>query len=200
MANNYPIITISREYASGGRSVAKALSERLQIPWYDKDLITITAEHSGYSKEEIEAEGEELSKMSELLDKLLNNSVAYTSSHDAIFEAQKDAVLELAQKPCIIVGRCANSILRQANVESLNIFLYADMDTKLARARELKPDFKGDLKKYVEKRDALRSTYYKKYAESGLDNCHDYHICLDTGKFEYAECVDFIVKVIEKGM
>ena len=103
-----PVITISREYGALGRTLADKLSERLGIPYYDRDFVNKTAEQSGYDVEEVKRDSEELKPSSKVLNSILNSAVSYSSSHDAIFKAQKEVVLELAKSPCIIVGRCAD--------------------------------------------------------------------------------------------
>ena len=107
----YPVITISREYAAYGRTIAAGLSSRLGIPFYGKDFVKETAKQSGYSEEVIVREGEDMSPASKFMNSLLNNANAYSSSYDGIYKAQKEVILNLAQKPCIIVGRCADHIL-----------------------------------------------------------------------------------------
>ena len=120
----YPVITISREYGALGRTLAAELSERLGIPYYDKDFVKKAADESGYAEEEVKTEGEELKPSSRMLNSILNSAVSYSSSHDAIFKAQKKVVLELAKDPCIIVGRCADHILREAGADVFCIYLY----------------------------------------------------------------------------
>ena len=196
MSKQYPVITISREYAAGGRTVAKALASRLNIPWFDHDLAKIIAENSGYSEAEVLSEGEELSNSDRFLDFILNNANSYTSSHDAIFKAQKEEILRLAENPCIVVGRCSNKILQEAGIDSFDIFLYADKQSRLKRAEEL-TGYTGDrLLKYLEKRDVFRENYYKSYAKGSISNACDYNICLDTGLISYEKCVDIICEIL----
>ncbi len=195
---NVPVITISREYAAGGSTVAKGLSEKLSIPWYDRDFIRLTAKSSGYSEDDISAEGEELSYGAKILDMLLNNAAPYVSSHDAIYKAQKEAIMELAETPCIIVGRCANVILREAGVDTFDIFLYADKEIRIKRAAELVKDPDIDAVKYLEHKDTLRETYYKKYTGRELGLYHDYNICLDTGRIDYEKAIEFLADIIQR--
>lgn len=192
------VITISREFGAGGRTIAKGLSEKLGIPWYDRDFIKLTAQNSGYSEDEIQKEGEEIGELEHMLEAVLNNVAAYTSSHDAIFKAQKEAMLELAKEPCIIVGRCSNIILREAGVETFDIFLFADEKIRLERAKDIVKDPKTDIKKYVEKRDALRANYYKAYTKKEMGKANDFNICIDTGVVDYDTCLDMLCKILEK--
>ena len=130
------VITISREYAAYGRTIAKGLSERLGIPFYDKDFVKETAKISGYSEEEVNEEGETISPAGSIMNSILNNAAPYTSSHDSIFNAEKELILKLSEKPCIIVGRCADQVLRQAGIDCFSIFLYADLDFRIKRSKE----------------------------------------------------------------
>lgn len=196
MADKYSVITISREYAAGGRTVAKKLSEILNIPWYDHDLAKAIAKESGYSEEEVISEGEELSTSDKFLDFVLNNVNSYVSSHDAIFKTQREKILEFAKTPCIIVGRCANRILKENGVESFDVFLYAPKDIRIKRAEEL-VNYRGEkLVHYLEKRDTFRENYYRAYTKGVMNRAQDYEICLDTGAINYDNCAKIIAMAV----
>lgn len=196
----YPIITISREYGAGGRSIARGISDRLGIPFYDRDFVKKTAEQSGYSVEDIEQEGENMSHAGKFMNDFLNNAVSYTSSHDGIFLAQKATILDLAKEDCIIIGRCSNIILREAGIPSFDVFLHADIVHRMKRAQQLNEneDTEMDLQKYVEKRDDLRETYYKSYTGHVMGDYHDYDISLDSGALGYDACIELLANLIEK--
>lgn len=193
---NCPVITISREYGAGGRSVAKRLSELLGIPWYDKDFVKKTVESSGFSEEDILREGEEMSSRQKFLDSILNSMVSYTSSGDAIFQAQKKEILNLAKEPCIIVGRCANIVLQQAGIPSFDVFLYADMESRMQRASQLNENGDMDLQRYIETRDELRATYHKHYTKADIGDYHNYDLILNTGILGFEKCVDIILHAL----
>lgn len=188
----YPVITICREYAAGGRSVARYLSEILGIPWYDKDFVKETVKASGFSEEDILANGEELSTLDKVVDSVLNSVVSYTSIHDAVYRAQVEEVLKLASSgaPCIIVGRCANMILQNEGIASFDVFLYADLEHRISRAKEL--GIEGDVEKYVANRDKLRDNYYKNYTKKDHGNYRDYDLMLNTGLLGYEKCAKLI--------
>ena len=131
------IITINREYGAGGRSLAEILSKSLGIPYYDKDFVEKTAEESGYDKEDVEREGEEMSRSSMVLNNILNSAVSYNSSHDGIFKAEKKVILELAEKPCILIGRCANRILDEAGIDNVSVYLHGPFDLRMKRVAEM---------------------------------------------------------------
>lgn len=191
----YPVITISREFGAGGHSVAKVLSERLSIPYYDKDFARQAAAKSGYSEEDIEREGENLSRSARFLDSFLGNSANYSSSHDAIFQAQKELILQLSQQDCILIGRCSNLILREAGIPSLDIFLHADVELRVKHIEKLGLNGKEDPRKYLTKIDDMRETYFKTYTKHELGTYRDYDLCLDTGTLGYDACVDIIEKL-----
>ena len=122
---------------------------------------------------------------------------AYNSSYDAIFEAQREVILDLAKKPCIIVGRCSNMILREEGIDSFDIFLYADLEHRRKRALELNENGKMDIDKYIARRDRLRNTYYHAYTGHLMGDARDYNICLDTGKIGMNECIVILAQLLK---
>lgn len=189
------VITINREFGAGGRTVAKALSEKLDIPWFDKDFVKKTADESGFLEEDIIADGEEISGSQKVLDKILNNANPYTSSHDAIYNAQKRVIIELAMSDCIIVGRCANRILKEEGINSFNILLMAEKKVRINRTMQKENLTETEAKKLVEKTDGLRENYYKNYTGHNLNNADDYNICIDTGVLDYNKCIEMLVDI-----
>lgn len=199
MKLKYPVITISREYAAGGRSIATLLSERLGIPFYDKDFVKETAQQSGYSEEEVENEGENMSRTDRFLNGLLNlsNGISYQSSFDRIYEAQKKVVLELSKSPCIIVGRCSDHILSEAKIPAFKIFLFADEAHRLKRTAELLgSDDAIEAKKQLAKIDESRRIYYRQYTEKEFGSYALFNIALDTGTIGKEKCVEILCDLI----
>ena len=192
-----PVITISRTYAAYGRTVAQELSKRLGIPVYDKDFVKETATKSGYSEEDIAREGEQMSRISKFMNSLLNNATVYTSSYDGIFRAQKEVVLDLAQKSCIIVGRCAEHILTEAGIPCFRVFLYADDQTRLKRAAELDENNGMEPKKVLVKRDQLRNTYYKHYTGKEMGISENYDISINTGKIGLEKTIEILCDILQ---
>jgi cytidylate kinase len=193
-----PVITISREYGALGRTLAAKLSERLGIPYYDRDFVKKTAEESGYAVEDVEHEGEELSTSGRMLNKILNSAVSYSSSYDGIYKAQKKVVLQLAQNPCIIVGRCADHILREEGKNVFCVYLYASVKDRLDHVAELAENGTMSIEKYIEKRDKLRKTYYKQYTGHEMGNANNYNICFDTGRINAETCADVIIDILSR--
>ena len=193
-----PVITISREYGALGRTLAAKLSERLGIPYYDRDFVKKTAEESGYAVEDVEHEGEELSTSGRMLNKILNSAVSYSSSYDGIYKAQKKVVLQLAQDPCIIVGRCADHILREEGKDVFCVYLYASVKDRIDHVTELAENGTMSIEKYIEKRDKLRRTYYKQYTGHEMGNANNYNICFDTGRINAETCADVIIDILSR--
>ena len=193
-----PVITISREYGALGRTLAAKLSERLGIPYYDRDFVKKTAEESGYAVEDVEHEGEELSTSGRMLNKILNSAVSYSSSYDGIYKAQKKVVLQLAQDPCIIVGRCADHILREEGKNVFCVYLYASVKDRLDHVAERAENGTMNIEKYIEKRDKLRKTYYKQYTGHEMGNANNYNICFDTGRINAETCADIIIDILSR--
>lgn len=193
-----PIITINRQYAAYGRSVAAKLSERLGIPYFDKDFIRKAVEQSGYSYEEIEQDGEAMSGPGRLFNDIMNATVgSYPDIYSEIYLAQKNVIFELAKSPCIIVGRCADYVLQEAGIPSYDIYLYADIAKRRERAAQLEEAKGKNLDKYIAKRDAERNHYYKHYTGRDMDNCHNFNICIDMGSVSLDTCVDILIQAIQ---
>ena len=189
------VITISREYGAYGRSVAKALSKRLGIEYYDVDFVRMTAKKSGYSEEDVSREGESLSAKTRFINTFLSTS-AYNSSYDEIFLAQKEVILDLAKKPCIMVGRCSNIILREAGVKTFDVFLHADHAFRREHALELNEYGKADVDKYIERCDHWRKTYYRAYTGHEMGNYHDYFFFFDVGRIGVEKTLELLVDLI----
>lgn len=135
------VITISRQFGSGGRSIGKAVAEKLGIPYYDKELVDKVAKESGFSHEFIEEIGEYASVTSSFLFNIAVSShpmglVDTMSVSDKLYVCQTNVIRDLASKgPCVIVGRCADFILKD-QPDCLHIFIHSDMAHRAARVRE----------------------------------------------------------------
>lgn len=191
-----PIITISRQYGAGGRSVAKGLSQKLGLKYYDVDFVRLTAQISGYSEDEVRREGEDLRNGEKFFNSFFTTA-SFSNPYNEIFQAQKAVILGLAsEKPCIIVGRCSNIILRDEHIPSFDVLLTASREYRIRRATELGENGTMDLEKYVDRRDHWRRTYYKTYTAHDFGEATDYHLCLDVSRFGIDRCVDLIAELV----
>lgn len=162
------VITISREYGSGGRYVAKLLAERLNIPCYDAELIRLTAEESGYAKEFVAKN-----------DQTRNN---YYLTDNQIFEAETKVIKKLAKNPCIIVGRCADYILKNQK-NTVKIFLYSDEKSKEKRVTKYYKIPAEKVQKQITKINKERAKHYKFYTNRNWQSIDNYDIMLNVDKY-----------------
>ncbi len=196
----YPVITISRQFGSGGHSIGEAVAKQLNIPFYDGVIVERVAEECGYAKELIEEQGEATSSANKIFDISAASSMYFQSPQDEIFLAQRKVILEAAKKgPCVIVGRCSDYILRNAEIPCLNVLIHADMEHRIRRVLERYGDIKNvDVKKRISKKDKQRRTYYRYYTDQHWGEYSNYDIALDSGNLGEECCVHVICELAEK--
>jgi len=192
------VITISREYGAGGHSIGKRVAEELGLEIYDRDIVRETVKASGFEAEVVEQEGEDTSKTSYFLKSLVAGSVHYHDPQDAIHDVQRAVILKFAQKgPCVILGRCADEILRDSDVETLNVFIHADDLHRAVRISEQTGITNAtELQKMLAKKDASRRNYYTHYTGKKWGDSHNYDLTLDSGKLGDDLCVKIIVDTV----
>ena len=186
------IITISREYGAGGHTIAKGVAKELGIEIYDRDIIRNTVKDSGLDTSVIEHEEEEISRADAFWRMI--TPAAYVDRREAIHEIESRVILMLASKgPCVILGRCADAILDKANVDSLNVFIYADDIHRAVRVGELIDSRNpSEIQKAMKKTDAARRSYYQQFAGRHWGDYHNYNLMLDSGMLGYDACVKLI--------
>ena len=186
------IITISRDYGAGGHTIAKRVAHKLGIEIYDRDIIRSAVKDSGLDTSVIEREEEEISRTDSFLRMI--TPAAYVDRREAIHEIECKAILTLASKgPCVIIGRCADAILDKANIDSLNVFIYADDIHRAACVSELIGSKNpSDIQKAMKKTDAARRSYYQQFAGRHWGDYHNYNLMLDSGLLGYDTCVKLI--------
>lgn len=193
----YPVITISREYCAYGRTVASALAKRLGIDYYDRDIVNKTIIESKFNEEDARTEIESRNNVEKFLEDMLGSVAVYSSSFENIFETQKGVILDMAKEPCILVGRCANAILRDAGIESFDVFLYADMEHRMARCAELNPEMDTDhLEQRIRRVDEDRQIFYQSFGKITMNDMHNYNICLDVGSLGIERTVETIAALV----
>lgn len=193
------IITISREYGSSGREIGKRLAEKLSIPFYDNDLITIAAKKSGY------AEG-----LFDNADQKPTGSLLYSLSmfgssvgnfdlplNDKVFLIQSDIIKEVAAKGgCVIVGRCADYVLRDFS-NCVNVFIHADLHTRTKWAMEEAGLPAERAKDVVLKTDKRRATYYNYYTSQKWGRAENYDLCIDSSVLGINGTTEVISRFVE---
>ncbi|MBQ8312763.1 MAG: cytidylate kinase-like family protein [Clostridia bacterium] len=204
------VITIGRQFGSGGRQIGKLLSEKLGIPYYDKEILAEAAKDSGICEEILEHHDEKPTRS--LLFSLVtgvqmhgNLGGAYMDMplNHKIFLAQFDAIRRVASEGgCIIVGRCADYVLRD-KPNTVKLFVKADMRQRMERAVAVHGVDIAKAEDYVRKMDKQRASYYNYYATNTWGDVNNYDLCLDTGKLGIegsAELVMSYVALREKAL
>ena len=190
------IITISREFGSGGRTIGRLVAEQLGYQFYDRELVNQVAERSGFSPEFIEESGEYASAKSSLLFAMATAgqySADGLSMHDRLYIEQTRFIEELAEQgKCVIVGRCADYILRD-NKDCLHVFIHADMASRAKRIVERYGEKDKSPEKRLAEKDQKRRVYYKNYTGRNWGQAQNYDLCLNSGVLGEEACVELIV-------
>lgn len=185
------IITIGREFGSGGAEIAKKLAEKLNIPCYDKDIIGKTAVETGLVESDVESREEFLSPARKIASHFtLYNLYSNMTKDDKIYFAQEKIIKNLANEgPCVIVGRCADYILRDRD-DVVNVFIYSDFDKRVERIKALGVD--EDPEFFIREKDEQREDYYNFFTDMDWGKPHHYDICLNSGMLGIDKCVDIL--------
>lgn len=190
----HKIITISREFGSGGRTIAKMTGEKLGIPVLDNEILAKIAKESGFAEEYI-AERAENTSISHMISRGLSGLGSYgaASAEDLLWQAQTRVINEIAEKEeCIIVGRCADYILRD-KAELLRVFIYAEKEFRAHRIVNVYGDIsKKDPMTRLKEKDKRRSAFYNYQTDLKWGDPHNYEICLNSGELGFEVCTDII--------
>ena len=195
------IITVSREFGSGGRSIGKLVAEKLGYEYYDSELVERVAEETGFSAEYIADAGEYApgrSMLSYAFSSGTPHAGASMNATDYLWAAQCRIITELAEKgSCVIVGRCADYILRERD-DCLNVFIHADKDYRSKRIVELYGVTDKSPEKRLNEKDGKRKVNYKYFTGREWGIPENYHICLNSGYFGNEECARIIAEIAKK--
>jgi cytidylate kinase len=196
------IITISREFGSGGRTIGREVAKLLNIPFYDKELVNQIALESGFAPTFVEEHGEHSPT---------RNRFAYAFSHqtvpgimngmstaDFLWSVQCNVIMQLADKgPCVIVGRNADYILKdRKNV--LNVFIHADMDFRTNRIVRLYGESEKSPESRLQEKDKRRKVNYQHYTGQVWGMAENYDLCLNSASLGIENCIDIISKMAQK--
>lgn len=187
---NNRIITISREFGSGGRTIGRKVAEKLGIPCYDAELIHKIAQQSGFSENYIKDAGEYTP--GGFLSSALTNRSAGPTNEDYLWNIQYQIITELAEKgPCVIVGRCADYILKD-KADCLTVFIHADLDFRANRIVQEYGEREESPKQRLKGKDKRRAAYHRFYTDMKWGHARNYHLCLDSGVLSIDKCVEAI--------
>ena len=180
------VITISREYGSGGRFVGKLVAEKLGISFYDKELISLSAKKSGLSEEYVE-----------LVDEKKKSGNYANNNDDRLFIAETKVIEQLAKKEsCVIVGRCADYILKD-NKDTIKVYLYSDDENKVKRAVKYYGLDEIDALKQINKINKERQKHYKFYTNREWKNQNNYDLLINVDKYGVEKTADIICNFVK---
>lgn len=187
------ILTISREFGSGGRTVGKLTAQQLGIPCYDQELIEKLAEQSGFTPEYVKEQSEYAVRAGWLSNALAGRFSNGLTNQDQLWLLQRKVILELAEKgSCVIVGRCADYILRK-EADCLTAFIHANLDKRAERIVQVYGEREETPEKRLRDKDKRRAAYYQLYTDMTWGDARHYDVALDSGVFGIEKCVSTLV-------
>lgn len=187
------IITISREFGSGGRTIGRQAAEKLGIPCYDAELIQKLAEESGFSKSYVKEAGEYTPHS--FLSFAFSNRAQGPTNEDVLWDLQYKVITELAEKgPCVIVGRCADYILRD-KADCLKVFIHADMAFRAERIVKVYGEREQSPEQRLRDKDKRRAAYHHFYTDMKWGHAQNYHITLNSGVLGIDRCAKIICEL-----
>ena len=191
------IITISREFGSGGRFIGEEVAKKLGIAYYDKNIISQIAEKSGLSPDYIQESAELSPKKGLFAYALAGRDITGRSVEDMVYETQRKVILELARKePCVIIGRNADYILKDRD-DVLNVFIHGDMLEKIRRISQLYRVTEQEAVKMMADTDKRRMTNYNFYTDQKWGKASNYTLCLNSSQLGYDRCEALITECVK---
>jgi len=198
------IITIGRQYGSGGREIGEKLAEKLEIPFYDKELLERAANDSGICKELFENHDEK--PTNSFLYSLVMDTYSFGYSSAAftdmpinhkVFLAQFEAVKKLAMEgPSVMVGRCADYALSEFS-NCFSVFIHSDMESRIRRIAQKYGMKDNKARDAIQKTDKSRSSYYNYYTNKRWGDASSYHLSIDSGKLGIDKTVECIIQTLK---
>ena len=190
------IITISREFGSGGRFIGEEVAKKLGIAYYDKNIINEIAEKSGLSPEYIQENAELSPKKGLFAYAFAGRDITGKSVEDLVYEAQRKVILELAEKEsCVIIGRNADYILKDRD-DVLNVFIHGDTPEKIQRITRLYNVEEQKVVKMMVDIDKRRMANYNFYTNQKWGKADNYTLCLNSSQLGYDRCEKIIMECI----
>ena len=191
------IITISREFGSGGRFIGEEVAKKLGISYYDKDIIGQIAEQSGFAPEYIRENAELSPKKGLFAYAFSGRDITGKSVEDMVYEAQRNVILKIAEKEsCVIIGRNADFILKSRD-DVLNVFIHGNMEEKVQRICKLYNVSEADAVKKINDTDKRRRTNYNFYTDQKWGMASNYSLSLNSSQLGYERCEEIILECVK---
>lgn len=193
------VITVSRQFGSGGRSIAKKVAERLGYDYFDEALVKEVAEKTGFAPNYIEEEGEYAPGKNRFayafLTPVAHGMMSGVSQPDYLWNTQREVIIKIAERGnCVIVGRCADAILSERD-DVLNVFIHADTEYKAERIVRLYGETEKTPEKRLAEKDKRRKVNYNHFTGKNWGEANNYHISLDSSEIGEDKCVEIIVSL-----
>ena len=195
----HTVITIARQYGSGGKTIGKMLAEDLGIHFYNREILWMASDESGIN-EQLFGQVDERVKTNllyRIAKRIRNEEVLPPDSDDFLstnnlFNYQAKVIRQLAdEESCVIIGRCADYVLQDYD-NVVSVFIHGPYDFCLEQAMKVNAKSESEMRKYMEKRDKYRGEYYKYYTGKDWFDARNYHLCLDSSKLGFDGCVEAI--------
>lgn len=191
---NKIVITISREYGSGGRYIGRLIADKLGIKFFDKDFVTELSAKTGLSEKYIESNEQKRA----LLSSFNNGYYAGLDGADELFVKESELVKSLADKSsCVIIGRCADFVLRDRK-NTIKVFIYSSMEDKINRAVEFYGLERPKAEKEINKQNKMRANHYKHYTDREWSNLENYDIAINSDILGVEKSADLICKLVKE--
>lgn len=198
----YRILTLERQYASGGRAVGKAVADALGVPCYNREILEYAAERSGQTPEHLERLEETantglISSLQAAYARLARGERAALLPEGALLLAEAEVIRELADEgPCVLIGRSAGCILRD-RTDVLRAFLYADEEARIRRAVDEYGHDENEAPTVLRYFDRRRANFYNANYSLKWEDKAGYHLCLDTGRLGVAACAKVLLRAMQ---
>jgi len=193
------VITIARGYGSGGRTIGKMLAEKLDIPFYDRDLLRLASDDSGISQDLFAKADEKIKKslLFNIANKVYKGELIPPDSddfvsNDNLFNYQAKIIKELAiTESCIIIGRCADFVLKDAE-NVIKVFVHAPLEKCIETLKEMTGKPEKEIEKQIASIDKHRAAYYKCYTGRDWEDAKNYDLCLNSSHLGFEKCVEIV--------
>lgn len=193
----YNVITISRELGSGGRYIGEELAKKLNISFYDSQIISKVAEETGFAEDFVQQAGEYSPFKSIFSYSLVTRDYSGSSLEDYVYSVQRKLILELAEKgPCVIVGRCADYILSE-RTDCLNVFVHGNIEDKVVRVMKYKNIGEKEARRLIKDTDKRRRVNYNYYTDRQWGKSQNYDICLNSTSLGTDNCVNILYDMVK---
>lgn len=198
------VITIAREYGSGGRTIGEMLSKKLGIAYYDKDIIRMASEESGINQvlfgrvdEHVSAKPKLFGKTSVYSGEIIPPQSRDFTSDENLFNYQAKIIRHLAEtESCVIIGRCANVVLKEYS-NALKVFVYGDWDFRIREASTKMSGNTREIERFMTKDDKRKIEFTRRFTGTEWKDMKNYDLCLNNGTLGYDRCVEEIVNALE---